>query len=99
MTTLRQQATDMLGTMPEDVLLHLIQYMQDYQNKKRETAQRKMNDFMNTCATQEKPCKLGECLRSKYGSITAAISGILPPIYDRETAKERTLREKYAPIA
>lgn len=94
MMALRQQAAAMLDAMPEEVISLLIQQMQRYQQEQEARADKKMGDFLAVCQTAGEQNKT-ECLKEKYGSLTDALSGILPPVFDHEALKERNIREKY----
>lgn len=94
MTALRKQAADMLEAMPEEVIALLIRQMEKYQQEQELRAEKKMDDFLAVCQSAEGQGKI-EALRKKYGSLTDALSGILPMMPDDEVARERALRDKY----
>ena len=95
MMALRKQAAAMMDSMPEEVIALLIQQMERYQREQELRAERKMEDFLAVCQTDEMGQDKADRLKQKYGTLTDALSGILPPVIDHDVARERALRDKY----
>ena len=95
MMALRKQAAAMMESMPEEVIAMLIQQMEKYQREQELRAERKMEDFLTVCQDNEAGQDKSDRLKQKYGTLTDALSGILPPVIDHDVARERALRDKY----
>ena len=85
----------MLDTVPDEVVFHLLRLMQNYNEEKKNSAKRKMDEFMRTCKATADGGTATERLKKRYGSLTDALTGILPPSPDYKTAKNEALKEKY----
>ena len=95
MMALRKQAAAMMESMPEEVIAMLIQQMEKYQREQELRAERKMEDFLTVCQDNEAGQDKSDRRKQKYGTLTDALSGILPPVIDHDVARERALRDKY----
>lgn len=95
MMALRKQAAALMESMPEEVIVLLIQQMERYQREQELRAEKKMEDFLTICKTDEGGQNKADKLKQKYGTLTDALSGIMPPILDHDAARERALRDKY----
>ena len=101
MMALKRQAARLLDTvaLPEEMLVEFIQRMQHYQREQeRIAAKKKLDDVMSTfrsAAEQGGDEEAFRQLKSKYGSLSRALSGIAPQSLDWKAEKEGALREKY----
>ena len=99
MAALRQQAVNMLNTLslPEEMILDFIQRMQAYQQEQEEKrARKKLNDLMNTFRELESKKGEDEALRqikSRYGSLSKALSGIISSHTDIDGERYTLLKE------
>ena len=95
MMALRKQAAALMESMPEEVIVLLIQQMERYQREQELRAEKKMEGVLTICKADEGGQNKADRLKQKYGTLTDALSGILPPVIDHDVARERALRDKY----
>ena len=104
MAVLRQQAVQMLNTLPlpEEMIVDFIQRMQQFQQEQEaQAAKDKLHGLLSTFNEATEHTGKDEAFRkvkAKYGSLSKALSGIVPPHLDEKTERDIALRQKYETI-